>query len=307
MALLGGAVVLSACAGFDENVRSYGVLQAPVELERTAFYPQERYQCGPAALATVLDASGADVELEALTGQVYLPARQGSLQVELLAAARAHERVPYVIDGTLSAVVAELDAGRPVLVLQNLGVDWFPQWHYAVIVGVDPLTDRIILRSGTERRRVTSTRTFLHTWRRGDFWAMVVLAPGEIPALPDKARYFESVAAVEATGHLESAYAAWQAGVDRWPGDATALFGQASAAYELGHYTEAEAVYRQLLSTQPDLHPARNNLAYVLLAQGRKAEALAEIRWILARIADGDHNRAIYEDSYREIAAGPGD
>jgi len=300
---MAGVAVLSGCAGIDATVRSYGGLDAPVELAETPFFPQERYQCGPAALATVLAASNQPIDLESLTRQVYLPGRQGSLQVELLASTRGQQRIPYVIDGTLEAIIGELEASRPVLVLQNLGVNWFPQWHYAVVVGVDPVDDRIILRSGTERRRVTPTRTFLHTWRRSDFWAMTVLQPGELPAAPDRTRYLESVAAMEATGHLESAYAGWLAGLERWPADSTALFGLASAAYGLGRYVEAEGLYRELLTTQPDLHPARNNLAYTLLAQGRQADALAEIRYILDHIDDSDSRRDAYEDSYRDIAA----
>ena len=294
---------LAGCAGIDEQVASYGALSTPVELTEVPFYPQERYQCGPAALATLLVESAAETSLESITEQVYLPGRQGSLQAELVAATRANERIPYVLDGSLRALIAELETGRPVLVLQNLGVSWYPQWHYAVVVGIDPGADRVILRSGTERRRLTPTRTFLRTWERGDYWALIALEPGELPAAPVKGRYLEAVAAVEATGHTESAYAGWQAGVERWPRDQAALFGLASAAYSLERYGESERLYRQLLGLQPGLHPARNNLAYALAAQGRRDEALGEIRWILDRIpADGD-TRAIYEDSYRDIAA----
>ena len=51
-----------------------------LELRGTPFFPQEDYQCGPAALATVLRAGGAGGDAESLQPQVYLPARAGSLQ-----------------------------------------------------------------------------------------------------------------------------------------------------------------------------------------------------------------------------------
>jgi hypothetical protein len=41
-----------------------------IELDQTPFYPQERYQCGPAALTTVLTMSGADVRLDDMVGKV---------------------------------------------------------------------------------------------------------------------------------------------------------------------------------------------------------------------------------------------
>jgi tetratricopeptide (TPR) repeat protein len=296
------AASLAGCAGIDSRIASYGDLSNPVELTGVPFYSQERYQCGPAALTTLLVSSAANTSLEAVTEQVYLPGRQGSLQAELIAATRANERIPYVLDGSLRTLIAELEAGRPVLVLQNLGVSWYPRWHYAVVVGIDPAADRVILRSGTERRRLTPTRTFLRTWKRGDYWALVTLEPGELPATAEKAHYVAAVAGVAATGHTEAAYAGWQAGLARWPEDTNGLFGLASAAYDLERYNEAERLYRQLLRSDPDQHPARNNLAYALLAQGQRDAALAEIERILERIAADDERRSVYEDSYRDIA-----
>ena len=58
-------------------------LPAAVELSDTPFYPQQRYQCGPAALATVLGAQGVDVAPEALVDAVYVPALHGSLPEEI--------------------------------------------------------------------------------------------------------------------------------------------------------------------------------------------------------------------------------
>ena len=54
----------------------------------TPFFPQEQHQCGPAALATVLVWSGVHTSPEALTDEVYLPGREGSLQIEMVAATR---------------------------------------------------------------------------------------------------------------------------------------------------------------------------------------------------------------------------
>ena len=68
-----------------------------VELAHTPFFPQEEYQCGPAALATALVSAGAQTTPEALVPQVYVPERKGSFQVEMLAAARRHGMVSYAL------------------------------------------------------------------------------------------------------------------------------------------------------------------------------------------------------------------
>ena len=68
--------------------------------------------------------------------QVYLPERKGSLQVEMLAAARRHGMVSYQLAPRFEDMMREIAAGTPVVVLQNLGV-FSSGWHYAVAIGYD--------------------------------------------------------------------------------------------------------------------------------------------------------------------------
>jgi len=242
------------------------------------FYPQERYQCGPAALATLLDASGVPVDLDALVEQVYLPARQGSLQAELKAGARRAGRLPLEIAPLPDALAAELAAGRPVLVLQNLGVGWLPRWHYAVVVGLDPAERTVVLRSGTERRRVTPVRVFLNTWARSGYWGFVALRPGELPARADRERFFDAVAAAEEAGQPALAAAGWGAALGRWPDADVALFGLGNSLHALEDFAGAERAFRRLLDRRPRLAAVRNNLAVTLLELGRLEDAEEQAR-----------------------------
>ncbi len=278
--------ILTGCVAMPPSVSNYGPAPSPLELVDTPFYSQQQFQCGPAALMTLLTASGVETTLDDVAAQVFLPARQGSLQTEILAASRAAERVPYVLAPGLASITAELAAGRPVLVLQNLGVSWAPRWHYAVVVGADADSDQITLRSGTDERRVMRTPVFLRTWERSDFWAMTTLRPGELPADPDRSRYIEAVAGLEQTGHHLAARGAWLAGLSQWPDDAALLFGLANAQYALGNFSEAEALYLAMLRKDDASLIARNNLAMTLVAQGRNSEALAQIDTALNQ-ADG--------------------
>ena len=247
------------------------------ELDATPFFPQDRYECGPAALTTVLTASGAEVTLDEIIDKVYLPGRRGSLQAELLAATRTSGRLPYVIDPRLNAIWKELAAGRPVLVLQNLGIAAIPSWHYAVVIGIDPSGDQVILRSGTDRRRTTSIDLFLRTWRRGDYWAMVALRPDELPAAPNRTRYFRSIAEMEQAGAMTEAGSAWDAALGKWPDDPVAMFGLANVRLASGEAAQAERLYRDLLAADPAQAVARNNLAMALAEQGHYDEALVEV------------------------------
>jgi hypothetical protein len=276
------------CAGHTTAVRTppmAAIGGQPVELSATPFFPQEDYQCGPAALATVLAASGVAVTPADLSPEVYLPGRRGSLQIELLAASRRHGRLPYEVSGGLSGLLAELRGGRPVLVLQNLGWQRWPVWHYAVVVGGLDAPERLVLRSGPKERLVVAARRFVRSWQRGGAWALVVLPPGELPAQVDKRRYLKAAAALETAGQPESARAAYRAALRQWPGDAVARLGLGNSAFALREWGEARAAYRRLLDDEPGNVIARNNLAQVLAEQGELAAARAEIDTALS---DGD-------------------
>lgn len=96
------------------------MLPDKVVLDDVPFYPQERYQCGPASLAMMLNSQGLSSNPDILKELVYIPGREGSLQVEMIAGARAHGMLVYPLDGRLESVLTEIAAGNPVLVMQNL-------------------------------------------------------------------------------------------------------------------------------------------------------------------------------------------
>lgn len=245
-----------------------------VELNEVPFYPQEAHQCGPAALAMALNAAGAKVAPQDLTPQVYLPGREGSLQVELLAATRRNGMFAYELAPKLDDVLTEVAGGSPVVVLQNLALSWYPMWHYAVVVGYDLQRGVIILRSGLEQRQVLPLTTFEHTWKRSGYWAMLALPPGKVPRTATEVAYLSAAVALEKTGQPKSAEAAYESALGRWPLNLTARIGMGNAAYAQGDITRAEEAYRQATLDHPDSQIAFNNLAQILADQKRYTEAL---------------------------------
>ena len=296
-------VLLGACSTLPTDIRDYGSLTQAIELSDTPFIPQERYQCGPAALLTVLSVSNATPPLDEVVERVYLPGSRGSLQAEITATVRAYGRIPYVVDAGMSAIASEIRAGRPVMVLQNLGVSWLPRWHYSVVVGIDPLTDQVVLRSGTDARRKTPTNTFLRTWGRGDYWGLVVLRPGEMPANPEPQRYLQAIAGLEATGRYHDALSGYDAALTRWPNNAVALYGAATASYQLGQLVPAIEYYQRILVAEPGHLSARNNLAYALFDSGYYEDALRNIQEMIARADEDDPLRSHYLASRDELCA----
>lgn len=293
-----GGLALAGCAspGGPLDLDSAG-LRRRVVLEDVAFHPQAYRQCGPSALATVLVWSGVDVTPGELAPLVYSPERKGSLQSDLVAAARIHDRVAYPLAG-VRELLAEVDAGRPVLVLQNLGFALIPVWHYAVVIGYDLDRRSVALHTGSRARREVPLRVFRRTWARADDWAVAVLPPTLLPAAGDEQRYLAAVAGLERAGRWDAAAAAFELATRRWPSSATAWIGVGNARYGRRDLAGAETAFRTAARLDPKAAPAANNLAHVLGEQGRVEEALIHARRALEL---GGPHAARYLETLREL------
>jgi tetratricopeptide (TPR) repeat protein len=249
-------------------------LAAPVELKDVPFYPQEDHQCGPAALATMLTYAGKTTTPEQLAAQVYVPGRKGSFAIELAAAARTQGRVVYSLAPDLAAILAAVEQGYPVLVLQNNGLVVYPVWHFAVVVGADRRQEKIWLRSGKSKRLELSFSTFERTWARSHFWAVLVLDPARIPDTLDAPVVIRELALMEQSGAIRDAQIGFSRAVLNWPERKTTWLGLASTSLTLGDKTLAEATLRELVRREPVYGPGLNNLADFLRQEGKPQEAL---------------------------------
>lgn len=282
--IAGIACLLLALAGCAQMVPQTMALRTgwpagvarQVELAGVPFFPQEEYQCGPAALATLLNHAGVTVTPEALVEQVYLPARQGSLQAEMLATPRRYGQVPYLLAPRYDDLLREVAAGNPVLVLQDIG-PVMTQWHYAVVAGFDYPAGELHLRSGLRRSQALPFTLFERTWMKSGYWAMVTVPPDRIPATATETRWLEAVMAMERTGDGKAATLAYAATLKRWPDNLTASIGLANQYHAAGALKEAEAVLREASTRHRQSTVVLNNLAQNLSDQGRQQEALAQI------------------------------
>ena len=275
-ALLGLTVLLSACAGrapLLPDTASLAHLPDQVLLRDVPFHAQDEYQCGPASLAMVLNHRAVAATPDALKDRVYLPERQGTLQVEMVSAARERDLLVYPLDKTLEAVMTELDAGNPVLVMQNLAFNWYPQWHYAVVIGYDLPARQMIVHSGLNAAQREPFELFMRTWSRADYWARVTLPPGQLPATAAPLTYLKAASDLEQTGRLQSALRSYQSASEHWPEQASARFGLANTHWAMDDRATALKEFQRLVNDFPDFQPGWNNLAVGLDLSGYSAQA----------------------------------
>lgn len=284
-------------------------LPARTELTATPFFAQDRHQCGPASLATVLNAAGHPADPKQLEAWLYLPEREGALQAEMLAAARRQGALALPAPRDLAGLFSELEAGRPVVVLQNLSLAWAPRWHYAVAIGYDLPAGQVILRSGITQREVMAVRTFDRTWARSGRWGLIVSPPGELPVTAIRADVEQALAALEKFSSPGRMITHYETAVRRWPDSLVLRIGLGNMYAHAQRLDAAEQAFRAAADQHPGSAVALNNLASVLQSRGKTAEALQVADRALAAAAGSEwqaHARATRDEiraAMREAAA----
>jgi tetratricopeptide (TPR) repeat protein len=300
--ILALAFVLTSCAAPGvREVTQNTHLPRHHELTGTPFFPQELYQCGPAALATALNAVNIRVTPEQLTPEVYIPSRQGSLQIEMLAAARRHGALAIQIAPKLDAVLQEISVGNVVVVMQNLGLSWTPSWHYAVAVGYDLDKELIWLRSGTFERFEMTLSAFERTWARSQHWAFVALPPDKLSASSGSDAVIKGLLTFERTAPVNHTRTAYAAAVKRWPDSLVLLMGLGNSSYAAGDLDGAEKAFRQAAVAHPDSAAAHNNLAHVLLEQGNIKSAMQAAEMAMQLAGEDEKLKAQISETINEI------
>jgi tetratricopeptide (TPR) repeat protein len=292
-------ILLLSCTGLNKSVmlEKAGNVPPRVEIEAIQFYTQKAYQCGPAVLAMVLNWSGLPISPEDLTAEVFTPELKGSLQSAMVSAVRRNGRIAYVFTG-LSDLFAEVAAGHPVIVLQNLGLSWYPVWHYAVVVGYDLPEKVVILRSGNIRRKRMPFQVFDKTWARSNYWGLLILQSNQLPATVKEDLFLKALLGLEEARQFQVAIDGYHTALTQWPKNLTALIGIGNCYYALGELENAEKVLRKAVRYHPKSGPAFNNLAQIFFEEGRKQEALAAAK---KAVSLGGPMRSVYQKTLEEI------
>ncbi|WP_346798546.1 PA2778 family cysteine peptidase [Halomonas sp. Bachu 37] len=258
----------------DTTLRS---LPQQVLLVDVPFHAQSEYQCGPASLAMVLNHRDIDTTVEELIPQVFLPGRDGSLQPEMLATTRRHAKVAFPIDASMDALLKEVAAGHPVVVMQNLALPAWPMWHYAVAIGYDLQKQEIILHSGENREHSMAFSRFDATWARSDRWGFIVLPPGELPSDTAPYRAMDAISSFEEVQGARAALPSWLALSTAYPDFAMGHFARGNALYATNSVSSAQRAFRRAIQEDDSLGAAWLNLGLLQAQQGEHDEALESL------------------------------
>ena len=228
------------------------------------FHAQAVSPGGAEALAMVLQATGAAVEVDAL----------GAATVdEMLAVPRRHGRVSYPAGGSLTALLLELDAGHPVVVRRTA-----PEPAFAVVVGYDLERNELIVHGPIARAVRTPIGWFDRDWARTDRWAMVVLRPEQAPAAVPPRIGLTAVLDYERIAGTEASAPAWIAATEAWPDQEIAWYARGNAHASRHELDAARDAYLAAVTLAPSMEPAWLELGRLYSVLGERGNALAALQ-----------------------------
>ena len=129
------------------------------------FYPQQgKYDCGPAALASLLGHRGVDVPLGQIRAAVYTPGLQGSLLPDLENYARSLGYGTRSGRGDLSLLKKAIDAEIPVLIPLEMGRWALTRPHYVVVFGY--VGSDFVVHAGKQGRMTIVAADLDRRWQK---------------------------------------------------------------------------------------------------------------------------------------------
>lgn len=141
-----------------------------VIIERVPFFPQEKYQCGPAALAGVLNFWGEKISPEHIAQEIYSPTAKGTLNLDLLFYAQKRGFQTQQYKGSLEDLKRNISAGVPLILQVDFGFLVYEQTHFLVVVGYN--SQGIVVNSGVEKGKFIPTSSFLRIWAKANYWTL---------------------------------------------------------------------------------------------------------------------------------------
>ncbi|MBI3399063.1 MAG: C39 family peptidase [Deltaproteobacteria bacterium] len=174
-------ILLYGCAPDADVIKDdiYKNSQAYFYINNIPFFPQQRYYCGPASLASVMNFYGISVSEQEIAKEIYIPKLNGALGVDMLNYARAKGFNALYYKGNIEEVKKEISSGRPVILFLDLGYSFYPVRHYIVAIGYNDKTGYLIAHSGAEKDKTFSYREIQTAWEKTGFGTILIAPKGQ--------------------------------------------------------------------------------------------------------------------------------
>jgi len=209
--------LLAACAGGPQLLPETKRLPERVELTDVPFFQLSDAQGGPSALAALLNHFGVVTSPGLVDERIQQLAKGKPVQEGLATVVRSYDLLVYPLPGSLDALLQQVSAGHPVLVMQDR-LFAGPGSQFALVVGYDQRERTLVLRSGNSRRWYTSFSSFDDAWAEAGRWAVLIQPVNQLPAQPEEQIWLQAARDLQQQGRVEAAQRALNTARQIWPG-----------------------------------------------------------------------------------------
>lgn len=231
------------------------------------FIPQQPQECGPTVLRMATAHLRPDLDFDVYRRMSFREEAHGSFKMDLLSAARRLGLAPYKVR-SLQDLIHQIDSGHPVIVFQNLGLEWLPAGHYALLIGYSEGSQEVYLHSDQKPEQPLSFSRFYSSWKRGGSWAYVILSVDQVPANADFDETLENAMVFERLGEAESAEKLYQHLAEHWPNRYEPYVGLTSLYAQTGSPQKALESALSALKIAPEQPDLLYNAAFLYFERG---------------------------------------
>ncbi|MDA0836869.1 MAG: C39 family peptidase [Planctomycetota bacterium] len=278
------SALLSGClAPRQANVATFQNDASAHYINGVPFIRQQRFFCGPAAIAVVEQFNGRDVDQSEIAEQVFAKSIKATLTLDFHLYAKEQNLWSQQVK-TLDAIKAWIRQGVPVIALMQVGPPIVRQHHFIVMIGFDDSRGQFITHDAYLANRIISYRKFTKQWSRARHWALVMAPPDHVTWPLDAAGYNDLGVRFEAMNNNKQALAVYEKAIKAEPAKAVYHFNRANVLFKMTSSTGLSqdslapviAGFQKALSLDADFVHARNNLAYASMLAGDLDAALTE-------------------------------
>lgn len=142
-------------------------------------YRQDPEQCGPFALASLLQYTGVNAQAGDLVGRLYSPGAGGTLTMDLYLEARRAGLATRQLSGDVKILEDELRDHNPVVVLFRYPGLRGGSGHFILVTGYSSEPPGFFLLWGDGKLSWMVQRRFRHLWSGSGNWMLAVHGEGK--------------------------------------------------------------------------------------------------------------------------------